>query len=335
MKLLVFSRFRPSLGGLETVMEILAAEWVGLEQEIQVATDVPADASGHARPFPFPVHHRPSPGQLLRLVRWCDVYLQGCVGLKTLWPLLLCRRKYVAAHHIWYRRADGRRGWQDRVKLAVSRRAVNIAPSRAIADDLETACTVIPNPYRENLFKLRPEVPRDRSLLFVGRLVSDKGADLLLSSLVFLKEKGVRTDLTIVGGGPELPSLQRFVAAQGLEAQVTFAGSQPAEEVAVLMNRHRLLVIPSRWAEPFGVVAVEGIASGCLVLGSERGGLIDAIGPCGRTFPNGDMRALATRIEELLDPAPSGKLAADVREDHLAIHRPATVARRYLQVIQP
>ncbi len=335
MKLLLFTRFHPFVGGLETVMEILATEWASNGCEVQVATDVPAVPvpTTNVR-FPFPVHHQPSPVHLLRLVRWAEVYVQGCVGLKTLWPLLLCRRRYAATHQIWYRRSDGRRGWQNRIKLAVSRHAINIAPSRAIADELETVCTVIPNPYRAHLFKPRPEVLRDRTLLFVGRLVSDKGIDLLLAALVSLKSKGLWPDLTIIGDGPELPELRRFAEKHGLLEQITFAGSQPQEYVARQMNRHRILVVPSRWSEPFGVVAVEGIASGCLVLGSEQGGLADAIGPCGRTFPNGDATALAAGIKELLN-APAQDIAeSKCRKAHLVLHHPSNVARQYLQAFQ-
>ncbi len=335
MKLLLFTRFHPSVGGLETVMEILAAEWAAAGGEVQVATDAAFAPSAATNRFPFPVHHRPSPKRLLDLVRWCEVYVQGCIGLRTLWPLLLCRRGYAVSHQTWYRRPDGRRGWEDRIKLAVSRRAVNIAPSQAVADDLRTACTVIPNPYRADLFKLRPEVARDRCLLFVGRLVSDKGVDLLLSALVSLKGRGIQPDLTIAGDGPELPELRRLAAEHHLLGQITFAGPQPPETVALLMNRHRILVVPSRWAEPFGVVAIEGIASGCRVLGSKQGGLTDAIGPCGRTFPNGDARALAMCIEELLDEPEQGILNDESRQNHLARHQPASVARQYLQVIQP
>ena len=335
MKLLLFTRFYPAVGGLETVMEILAAEWAGNGCEVRVATDVPAAPSAATSCFPFPVHHQPSPRRLLELVRWCEVYVQGCIGLKTIWPLLFCWRRYTASHQTWYRRPDGRRGWENRIKLAVSRRAVNVAPSRAVANDLETACAVVPNPYRAHLFRLRAEVARDRSLLFVGRLVSDKGVDLLLSALVTLKGKGVQPDLTVVGDGPELPELRRLAAGHGLSRQITFAGSQPPEAVALLMNCHRVLVVPSRWAEPFGVVAVEGIASGCLVLGSEQGGLTDAIGPCGRTFPNGDAGALAARIEELLNAPEQDILSDETRQDHLARHQPANVARQYLQIIQP
>ena len=334
MKLLLFTRFHPSIGGLETVMEILAEQWAAAGYEIQVATDIPGNAAASTRRFSFPIHYQPSTGRLLGLVKWSDVYIQGCVGLKMLWPLLIHRRKYVATHHTWYRHGTGRRGWQNRLKLAVSRWAINIAPSQAIADDLETGCVVIPNPYREDTFHLRTEEIRSQTLLFVGRLVTDKGVDLLLEALVILKERGLHPDLTVAGEGPELPTLQDFSTRHDLGGQVVFAGAQSAEQVAIQMSRHRILVIPSRWSEPFGVVAVEGIACGCLVLGSEQGGLTDAIGPCGRTFPNDDARALARQLQELLHAPPPGPLEAGVRDAHLARHRPAAVAQRYLKVIR-
>ena len=54
------------------------------------------------------------------------------------------------------------------------------------------------------------------------------------------------------------------------------------------------MVIPSRCAEPFGLVALGGIASGCAIVASDQGGLPDAEGPCGLYFPNRTAKALAT-----------------------------------------
>ncbi|MEY4489855.1 MAG: hypothetical protein RIQ79_2363, partial [Verrucomicrobiota bacterium] len=60
------------------------------------------------------------------------------------------------------------------------------------------------------------------------------------------------------------------------------------------------------------------------------GGLIDAIGPCGATFPNGDADGLADLIERALSGGHSICVAA--RDAHLQIHQPAAVAARYLDV---
>jgi len=89
----------------------------------------------------------------------------------------------VIGHHIWLARADGKAAWQDRIKRFVLRFGTHVAPSRAIADALPVPCTVVGNPYRDDLFVEDMNATRSRDLVFLGRLVSDKGADLLLTAL--------------------------------------------------------------------------------------------------------------------------------------------------------
>ncbi len=55
--------------------------------------------SGDKTAFPYPVHRRPSPFQLLRLVRSCDLVYQNNISLNTLWPSLLIRRPVVVTNH--------------------------------------------------------------------------------------------------------------------------------------------------------------------------------------------------------------------------------------------
>jgi Glycosyltransferase len=93
------------------------------------------------------------------------------------------------------------------------------------------------------------------------------------------------------------------------------------------------LVVPSRYDEPFGIVALEGIACGCLVVGSSGGGLKEAIGPCGLTFPNGDAVALTNLLDRLLaDPGAGHDLLGHAPE-HLARHSAAAVALSYERVL--
>jgi len=79
--------------------------------------------------------------------------------------------------------------------------------------------------------------------------------------------------LTIIGSGPEEYSLRKLADDIGITGQVSFLGVKRGEESARLLNQHEILVIPSRWEEPFGIVSLEGIACGCVVIGSEGGGL--------------------------------------------------------------
>ncbi|HEY2737883.1 MAG TPA: glycosyltransferase, partial [Thermoanaerobaculia bacterium] len=205
---------------------------------------------------------------------------------------------------------------------------------RAIAADLDTPSVVISNPYRDELFHEIPGSERTRDLAFVGRLVSDKGVDLLLDAMALLAGRGLRPSLSIIGDGPERPALEAQARRLGLADQVAFLGIRKGSELTGILNHHRILVVPSRYNEPFGIVALEGIACGCVVVASAGGGLPEAVGPCGLTFPNGDTEALANELEHLLrDPETSRSLLLHA-SDHLALHRAGTIASAYLSVFE-
>jgi glycosyltransferase involved in cell wall biosynthesis len=170
--------------------------------------------------------------------------------------------------------------------------------------------------------------------MFLGRIVSEKGLDLLLDSLGRIRLRGRRPRLTVVGSGPELTAMQSLAARLGVDDQVSFVGPKRGAELAEILNRHQILVVPSRYDEPFGVVALEGIAGGCVVVGSSGGGLPEAIGPCGVTFTNGDAEALARVLEKLLmQPNERERLSAQAPQ-HLAQFHPAGIANRYLDLFR-
>ena len=323
--------FYPSVGGLETLVAILAREFVRQGHEAKLVSQVPAVDS---KPFPFEVIRRPDPLSLLSLTRWCEVFFQPHMSLKGAWPLLLKRRPWVVAHNAWYTRSDGRLALQDRLKHFAARFATGISVSRAVAAHVSTPSRVIPNTYREDIFYARPEIPRDKDLVFLGRLVSSKGADLLLKALARLKDEGLSPALTVIGDGPEEGNLRRLAKELGIADRVEFIGVKAGRELACILNAHRVMVVPSRWREPFGIVALEGIACGCVIAGSEGGGLKDAIGPCGVTFPNEDVDAMARALAGLLI-AP-GRLDAFRANagSHLSRHGTEDVAKAYLQVFE-
>ncbi|MEY2492584.1 MAG: hypothetical protein QOH24_1535 [Verrucomicrobiota bacterium] len=327
MKILLGSHhFFPSTGGIETVSNLLAREFVALGHDVRVITQTEGNGN-----FPFAVFRRPGAFELLRQVRWCDVYLQNNISLRTLWPLLFVRRPLYITHQTWITNPDGSTGWQHRLKCFVLRYATSFAISRAIAEALPTPSIRVGNPYDDKLFKDFPPESPVRDLVFVGRLVSDKGANLLLEAMALLETK---PELTIAGDGPERANLEKKVADLQLGSQVNFVGSETSERLAKLLRQHRILVVPSLWREPFGIVALEGIACGCVVVGSEKGGLAEAIGPCGVTFPNGDARALTHAIAGLLEnPDECGRLLQNAAM-HLACFTPRHVAGIYLDAMK-
>ncbi|MBW4620825.1 MAG: glycosyltransferase family 4 protein [Cyanosarcina radialis HA8281-LM2] len=332
MKILIYSPlFYPSIGGLQNVVSVLASEFVRQGHEVKVVCQVP---DPEAKVFPFEVLRQIGPQQLLKLTIWCDVYFQVHWSLKGIWPLLLVRRPLVLSHQGFYRRADDSWIWQDRLKHFATRFATNISASQAVADSLPTRSTVIPNPYQDDIFGEIPDIDRDRDLIFLGRLVPEKGADLLLEALANLKRLGLTPRLTVVGSGTEESNLRQQAKNLNIVDRVDFVGVKRERELVELLNAHKILVIPSRWQEPFGIVALEGIACGCLAIGSEEGGLKDAIGPCGVTFPNENVEALTQAIFDFLTAAEKIHFFTASAPEHLSRHTRAAVAKAYLQVIE-
>ena len=330
MKILLTSLlFAPSIGGIETVSILLAREFTAAGHAVKVATMTPGDSGAS---YGFEVLRKPSFAQLVRAARWCDIYFQSNISLPLAAPLLIVRRPWVIAHHTWIPAPRQISGLNNRIKLFLLRFAHSIAISPAIAAALPVKSEMIPNPYDAPLFHVHDSVGRSDSLVALGRLVSDKGFDLLVDALALLAKEGCRPKLTLIGDGPEKGPLVRQAADMGVADQITFLGTMSGPELVKELNRHRIAVIPSRWKEPFGIVALEAIACGCVPIGSREGGLADAIGPCGVTFPNGDVRALADALSRFLKTP--GLLLQYRRhaEEHLLRHHPSTIANQYLKM---
>jgi glycogen synthase len=328
LKILISSHaFAPSVGGIETVSALLAEEFSKVGHVVMIVTQTAAEKEEQ-----FAVVRQPSLRTLFGLVSWCDVFWHNNLSLRTVWPALLARRPVVITHQGSYCRQPQGIDLALRLQRGLSNRLTSVAISQFVASCFQPPPPVIPNPYDAGIFTRAAAGERSGDLIFVGRVVSEKGLDVLLESLALLRARGPRPRLTIVGSGPEEKSMHQLAARLDLVDQVTWSGIKRGSELAEILNRHKILVVPSRYDEPFGVVALEGIACGCAVIGSKGGGLPEAIGLCGITFPNGDAVALADALERLL-AAPDQELVAAAPQ-HLARFHPATIATSYLNLFQ-
>jgi glycogen synthase len=336
MKILISSHaFYPSIGGLESVSAMLAQEFVEQGHEVQLVTQTSAAKDELLNPaFPFHVVRQPSLVKLLALVNWCDLFWHNNISLQTFLPLLPIRKPWIVTHQTWIARKDGSLSWQGQSKMWLTRFATNISISEAIATHLPVSSKVIGNPYDRDYFFTMPEISRNKDLVFLGRLVFEKGVDLLLEALRSLKQIGLTPELTIIGTGSELNKLQKLAIDLRINDQVSFVGTKTGLELTQLLNAHRIMVMPSRWQEPFGVVALEGIACGCAIVASDGGGLKDAVGNCGLTFPNGDLATLTQKLAELLANRDRLAIYQVGAKQHLARHTKQAVAESYLQVFE-
>src|SRR6266852_6467741 len=151
------------------------------------------------------------------------------------------------------------------------------------------------------------ELPPDPLLLYVGRLTPIKGLDTLLEAMVAVPEPA---DLLVVGGehderdGGHAAALRAQVAALGLDRRVRFLRAQPQRRLRLFYAAADVTVMPSHY-ESFGMVALEAMACGSPVVATRVGGLTTTVrdGVTGFLVPEGDVNALAGRLETLLaDP---------------------------------
>jgi glycogen(starch) synthase len=174
----------------------------------------------------------------------------------------------------------------------------------------------------------------ERLVLLVGRLVYEKGFHLALDALARVAGacRGVR--FVVAGSGTAEAELRRQAERLGLMARGTFLGWVGDDMLHSLYRVADMVIVPSIY-EPFGLVALEAMACGCLCIVADTGGLrevVPADGSVGLRFPSRDAAALGEVLEQiLLDDALRGRVVAEARE-HVLRFDWAEVARRTREV---
>jgi len=142
--------------------------------------------------------------------------------------------------------------------------------------------TIIPNGVEPEQFRAMPEtptldIPGDSPVVFfIGRLVPEKGLWHLIRSFALVSRRLPEARLVIGGRGPQRPLLDELVAELGLEERVVFTGFIRDKERNYLYNRADVAVFPSLY-EPFGIVALEAMATNTPVVVSDVGGLAEIV----------------------------------------------------------
>lgn len=155
---------------------------------------------------------------------------------------------------------------------------------------------------------------------FVGRLVEEKGPDLLLHAVAKL-DGGWR--LRMLGAGPLRSRLEQMASELGIAERVAFDGAVPSSEIPECLNKLDVLVLPSRtrphWKEQFGRVLIEAMACGVPVVGSDCGEIPGVIGDAGLIFPEGNVEELTARLVRLqANPSLRAQLQCKGRQRVLA-----------------
>lgn len=159
-----------------------------------------------------------------------------------------------------------------------------------------------------------PPNGREKVLLYIGQIVRGKGLDQLLKALPRLSYP---CSLLVAGSGSWEKRCVQIASQLGLNGRVRFLGWQPREALPALFQVAHTVVMPSRWAEPFGLVGLEAMAYGKPIVAFDVGGIPEWLedGRTGLLAPAGDTEAFAERIDRLLqDDALARTLGRQGRE---------------------
>jgi glycosyltransferase involved in cell wall biosynthesis len=335
MKICIFSRpFHPAIGGLEQIAKTIAIQFTNINCTVEVVTDTPNDSNDDIQ-FPFVITRTSSFRLRYAAFKRSDVVLFMNFTFAGVPVALLSGTPIVLSHHGIYRFKDALKTQLiEFSKRQLTRFFRNISVSQFVANNIPGKSVVVPNAYDNNLFNYSYAI-RSRDFVFCGRLVSDKGVDVLIDAFKRVLAVYPKATLTIIGDGSDKEKLE--VQANSLiNENVHFTGVLRNKILVDKLKEHTCMVIPSLWEEPFGIVALEGIASCDTVISSNRGGLPEAVGNCG-VLINPTVENLAATMQTVLRAreqgvALPGQPTHAQRTAHLLRHAPKQVAQRYLDV---
>jgi UDP-glucose:(glucosyl)LPS alpha-1,2-glucosyltransferase len=165
------------------------------------------------------------------------------------------------------------------------------------------APAVLPNSLDLRAIPPAPD-RREQTILFAGRVVADKGADLFVAACAEALPDLPGWRAEILGADrfgantPETPFL-RAIRPRAAAAGISMSGYRPHDQVLAAMTRAAIVVVPSRWPEPFGLTALEALAAGAALITAPNGALPEVVGDAAMIVDPTDIAAFAAAIRAL------------------------------------
>ncbi len=204
--------------------------------------------------------------------------------------------------------------WKLHTIVKWARFAVRFAT--AIVVDRHTACSrflaeSLSFPWRVDTlyYPIKPtdaqktirDLTQPYTFAYVGRLSADKGVDLLLRAAHALKNQQYQFQVSIIGDGQNAAQLKALATALEINDRVHFQGSRSGEEIALLVRSSLALVVPSRWQEPAGYVALEASSVQTCSIVANVGGLPEMAGTANLFFERENVAELIEQMKICLN----------------------------------
>lgn len=333
MRIGIFTRtYSPNVGGLERLAEILANEFAYFGHNVSVITDIEVDDPNDDTGLPFKVVRTKKFLGRFKAFREVDVILFLNLSLVGLLSLIPTFKPAVMVHQGTYHTFQVIRKPLELFKRLLTLFYLNIAGSQFVASYIFGRTEVIPNTYTR--LPISKDIKRTKNFVFLGRLEPEKGCMLALKSFNSVLSKYPAASMTIIGTGSERISIDKYIKLQGIGGSVTLLGTVTGQELIDELSRHHTMVIPSIWNEPFGMVALYGLAYCDNVISTRVGGLPEAVGGFGMIVKPHEEEIRDAMFKVLGgDGFPNESIKADINA-HLDRHSPKNIASSYLQVLK-
>ena len=140
-------------------------------------------------------------------------------------------------------------------------------------------------------------------LLCLGRVVDDKGFDVAVDAFPAVLARFPNVRMTIAGDGGARQKLEQQARNLGIDHALEFVGWVERDDIPALINESNVVVVPSRWEEAFGLVALEAAQMARPVVATRVGGLPEVVlhQETGLVVDKEDAAALADSIVFLLE----------------------------------
>jgi len=175
-----------------------------------------------------------------------------------------------------------------------------------------------PSPEEKTAVRLRYAVVSDPLIMFVGRVVEEKGVEDFLRAIDILRRTYPAIRGVVVGDGPDRPRFELLAGSLGLENNVSFPGWMESDRVRVHLAAADVFVGPSKrgsdgWVEAQGLTFLEAMASRTPVVATRSGGIVDSVedGVTGLLVDQQAPEQVSTAVRRLLTDAELSQSLAD------------------------
>ncbi|MDW3056443.1 glycosyltransferase family 4 protein [Vibrio sp. 1978] len=313
---------------METVTHLLSKAFNELGCNTTVFT--PQPDNGTVENLSYEVVRTESKIKLIKSLVSSDVVIAQGECYKLMWPLLFLKKKTMMVLHTKPRERKGI--WRLFDRFFYDKCDVFAVSNYVKSTSRKPIKGVIPNPYDEILFSPDPSISNEnrKGILSVG-ITEGKGVMDLLFALDMLHRSIDIPEVTLVGTGGCCEEITSFAKTRSWGHKIKLVGSLSALALSKSMNKHKILVVPSKCNEAFGIVALEGLSSNCKLVCSNDGGLPEAAGPHATIFEKGDIKGLRDALADVLDSPKLANISPESSLDfHLKKHYQLNVAKKYL-----